>query len=93
MTDPHQIARSLSDAQRKCLLALTPEWQGKGYSKTEADILWALDSRLIRNGLGPLVDCRIKREESVSAEYQHRLIGHGLAVRAIIEAEEPGNGK
>ena len=86
MTTPNperiaEIAESLSEAQRACILALSDEWQQKGYSKTEADILWAMDSRLIVGGFPALVDCRVRREQGIASEYQHKLGRIGLAVR------------
>lgn len=82
-----EIARKLTKAQADCILVLTPEWQQRGYSKTEADLLWAMDASLIRAGWGPLVDCRLHDEPGQGRFYQHRLIDRWPAVKSHLEGK------
>lgn len=82
-----EISKRLTKAQRELLFDLSADWQQRGYSKVEADLLWAADSRLIEHGFGPLVDCRLHDQPGQGRFYQHRLLRLGLQVRAIIEGE------
>lgn len=83
MTDPHQIARSLTEAQRKLVLASEPD-DITGNEGCGVDIRGAqyrVAGSLCDKGLGGYT-----HGHSIADMYWN--YSTGLAVRAIIEAEE-----
>lgn len=80
MTTPAEIARSLSDAQRRALLSINPQTSGR--------IRWATDRGSIRECGGrkpPTIRALMDKELAWGLAGSHWLLPLGLQVRQILE--------
>lgn len=85
ITNIPDIVALLTPSQQQCILALTEEWKSFGYSRTDADQVYATDNIVLPGRFEPLVDCRYHRQPGISPSHQHRLFPLGLAVKAYLE--------
>lgn len=86
LRDPKDIALHLTKRYRQCILALSEEWQDSGYSKVDADILYALGGSDLHRAFAEIVDCEFHIETNRSPNYRHRLLPLGLQVKAELES-------
>lgn len=82
--DANEIKDILTNSQRQCILALDEEWTDRGYSRVEADILYALGGTDLYGKYGPLVDCEFFRPEGMSPHYRHKLLPLGVELKSIL---------
>jgi len=82
--DATEIKDILTDSQRQCISNLSEEWKEVGYSKVDADILWALGGSDLYGKYEPIVDCDFFRPEGRSPNYRHRLLPLGIEVQRVL---------
>ena len=82
--DASEVANVLTQPQLQCILDLSEEWKSSGYSKVDADLLWALGDSKLYGKIPALVDCDFHRQENVSSVYRHKLLPLGIRVKEHI---------
>lgn len=79
--DASEIKDILTDSQRQCIANLSSEWKESGYSRVDADILWALGGSDLYGRYPPIVDCDFHRPQGRGSVYRHKLLPLGLEVK------------
>jgi len=82
--DATEIKDILTDSQRQCISNLSEDWKDSGYSRMEADILYALGGSDLYGRYPPIVDCDFYRPEGISPVYRHRLLPLGVEVQKAL---------
>jgi hypothetical protein len=82
--DAVEIRNILTDSQRQCISNLSEDWKEIGYSKVDADILYALGGSDLYGKYPPIVDCDFHRPKGMSPNYRHRLLPLGIEVQKVL---------